>query len=276
MPTDVTSQSVARPRHPNLPSLVRWRPSERLVFGLLGFIVVLTLWETASQLRWVRQAVLSSPTRIFDAAVTDITSGVIWPHLQLSAIEYGLGFAVALAVGIPVGLAIGLFRRLNYLLDPWLSAIYSTPTVAIVPLIIIILGIGIEAKIFVVFLEAIFVIVVSTMAGVHAADRQFHDIAESFRASGWMRFRTVVLPASVPYILTGARLGTGRALVGVVIAEFLASNGGIGFYIALNGSILQTARVYFGIILLGVLGVLLGEAVRMMERRFERWRPAIR
>ena len=76
--------------------------------------------------------------------------------------------------------------------------------------------------------------------------------------------------------LTGARLGTGRALVGVVIAEFLASNGGIGFYISLNGSLLQTARVYFGIILLGVLGVLLGEAVRTIERRYERWRPAIR
>jgi ABC-type nitrate/sulfonate/bicarbonate transport system permease component len=234
------------------------------------------VWETASALKLVRQAVLSSPSRILDAAITDISSGAIWPHIQLSATEYGLGFAAAMLVGVPLGLAIGLFRRLNYLLDPWLSAIYSTPTVALVPLIIIVLGIGLEAKIFVVFLEAIFVVVVSTMAGVHAADRAFHDIAESFRASGWMRFRTVTLPASVPYILTGARLGTGRALVGVVIAEFLASNGGIGFYISLNGSILQTARVYFGIVLLGVLGVLLGEAVRTLERRFERWRPAIR
>jgi ABC-type nitrate/sulfonate/bicarbonate transport system permease component len=114
------------------------------------------------------------------------------------------------------------------------------------------------------------------MSGVYAADAAFHDIAQSFRASPWMRFRTVVLPASVPFILTGARLGTGRALVGVVIAEFLASNGGIGFYISLNGSLLQTARVYFGIVLLGVLGILLGEAVRAVERRFERWRPAIR
>ena len=272
----MTSQSVARPSHPNPPSFVRWRPSERLVFGLLGFVLVLAIWQTASALKLIRTAVFSSPSLILDAAVKDITSGAIWPHIQLSATEYVLGFAAAMVVGVPVGLAIGLFRRLNYLLDPWLSAIYSTPTVALVPLIIIILGIGLEAKVFVVFLEAIFVVVVSTMAGVHAADRAFHDIAESFRASGWMRFRTVVLPASLPYILTGARLGTGRALVGVVIAEFLASNGGIGFYIALNGSLLQSARVYFGIVLLGVLGILLGEAVRTLERRFERWRPAIR
>jgi ABC-type nitrate/sulfonate/bicarbonate transport system permease component len=272
----VTTETVARRAHPTPPSLLRWRPSERLVFGLLGFVVVLTTWEVASRLGLIRKAVLSSPSLIFDAAVTDISNGVIWPHLQVSATEYVLGFAAALLIGVPVGLGIGLFRRLNYLLDPWLSAIYATPTVALVPLIVIILGIGIEAKIFVVFLEAIFVVVVSTMAGVHAADATYHDIAHSFRASHWMRFKTVVLPASIPYILTGARLGTGRALVGVVIAEFLAANEGIGFYISLNGSLLQSARVYFGIVLLGVLGVALGESVRLLERRFERWRPAIR
>jgi ABC-type nitrate/sulfonate/bicarbonate transport system permease component len=265
-----------RRTHPGPRLLPRWRPSERLVFGVIGFVVVLGLWEAVSVLGLVKKVVLSSPTLIFNAAVTDISNGVIWPHLQASGTEYILGFLTALVIGVPVGLAIGLFRRLNYLLDPWLSAIYATPTVALVPLIIIVLGIGLESKVFVVFLEAVFVVVVSTMAGVHAADANFHDIAESFRASRWMRFRSVVLPASVPYILTGARLGTGRALVGVVVAEFLASNGGIGFYISLNGSLLQTARVYFGIVLLGILGVVLGEAVRTIERRFERWRPAIR
>jgi NitT/TauT family transport system permease protein len=272
----VTTGSVARRGHPSPPPALRWRPSERLVFGILGFVVVLGLWEAASRLNLVRQAVLSRPTAIFDAALTDFSSGVIWPHIGASATEYVLGFALAMMIGIPIGLAIGLFRRLNYLLDPWLSAIYATPTVALVPLIIIILGIGLETKVFVVFFEAIFVVTVSAMAGVHAADASFHDIAASFGASGWMRFKTVVLPASVPFILTGARLGTGRALVGVVIAEFLAANEGIGFYISLNGSLLQTSRVYFGIILLGVLGSVLGEAVRVMERRFERWRPAIR
>jgi NitT/TauT family transport system permease protein len=252
-----------------------WRPSERLTFGILGFVAILAIWEAASRLGLVKQAVLSRPSAIFTVALADITSGAIWPHLSVSTLEFVLGFTLAMAVGVPLGLAIGLFRRLNYLLDPWLSAIYATPTIALVPLIIIILGIGLETKVFVVFLEAIFVVTVSTMAGVRAADAVYHDVAQSFRASSGLRFRTVILPASVPYILTGARLGTGRALVGVVIAEFLASNGGIGFYILLNGSLLQSARVYFGIILLGVLGSVLGEAVRTLERRVERWRPAI-
>ncbi len=271
----MTTGSIAHRANRDPLARLPWRPSERLVLGLLGFVVVLIVWQAASDLRLVRKAVLSSPRLILDAAITDISSGAIWPHIQASGTEYVLGFGAALLVGIPIGLAIGLFRRLNYLLDPWLSAIYATPTVALVPLIILVLGIELEAKVFVVFLEAIFVVTVSAMAGVRAADAQFHDIAQSFRASSWMRFRTVILPASVPFILTGARLGTGRALVGVVVAEFLASNGGIGFYISLNGSLLQSARVYFGIVLLGILGVALGESVRVIERRFDRWRPAI-
>ena len=264
------SRPLARP-----PRLFSWRPSERLVFGLLGFVIIVSIWELASRLKLVRQVVLSSPTLIVEAAVKDISSGAIFPHILVSGQEYVIGLGLALVVGIPLGLAIGLFRRLNYLLDPWLSALYATPTVALVPLIIIIFGIQLEAKVVVVFLESIFVITVSVLAGVHAADKVYHDIAESFGASAWTRFRTVTLPASTPFVLTGARLGTGRAVVGVVVAEFLVSNSGIGFYIGLNGFIQQTARVYFGIILLGMLGLTIGELVRLLERRFERWRPAI-
>jgi NitT/TauT family transport system permease protein len=270
-----TTETAVRRGHPGPLAWAGWRPSERLVFGLGGFLVILAIWEAASALKLIKKAVFSSPSSIIDVAISDMLDGTIWPHLAASAIEYFFGFALALAIGVPIGLAIGLSRRLNYLLDPWLSAIYATPTVAIVPLIILILGIGLEAKVFIVFLEALFVITVSATAGVFAADVAYHDIAQSFRASRWTKFKTVVLPASVPFILTGARLGTGRALVGVVVAEFLASNGGIGFYISLNGSLLQSSKVYFGIILLGVLGVLLGESVRIIERRFERWRPAI-
>lgn len=268
--------AIAQPMRRGPSRAFRFRPTERLVFGVLGFAVIIALWEAASQFKLVKQVVLSSPSRILDTAVRDISSGAIFPHIAISGTEYFLGLGLALLVGIPLGLAIGMFRRLNYLLDPWLSAIYATPTVALVPLIILIFGIQLESKVVVVWLEAIFVVVVSAMAGVHAADRVYHEIAESFRASAWMRFRTVILPASVPYILTGVRLGTSRAVVGVVVAEFLASNAGIGFYIKLSGDLLQTSKVYFGIIILGILGLTLGELVRRVENRFERWRPAIR
>lgn len=250
-------------------------PSDRVIFGLLGFIVVLALWEAVTAAGLVKYAVLSSPTRIIRSALQDISNGVLFGHIAISGIEYLLGFGIAVATGIPVGLAIGLFKKVNWLLDPWLSAIYATPTVALIPLIILILGIGLEAKVFIVWLEAIFVITVSATQGVKAADAKYHDLAESFRASWWTRFRTVTLPASVPFMLSGIRLGTGRALVGVVVAEILAANEGIGFYINMSGQMLQSSKVYLGIIILGIFGITLGELVRLVEKRFDRWRPAI-
>lgn len=266
---------LARRPPPVLGRIARWRPNERLVIGFLGFVVVLAIWQYGSDAKWYKHVQLSSPSLIWDAAVKDFSSGAIWPQIQASGVEYLLGLLAALVTGIPIGLAIGLFRRLNYLLDPWLSAIYATPSVALVPLIILVLGIGLEARVFVVWLQAIFVVTVSAISGAQAADARYHEIAESFRASRWTRFRTVILPASVPYLLTGVRLGTGQALVGVVIAEFLAANEGIGYYISLNGQLLNTSRVFLGIILLGFFGVTLGELTRRVERRFDRWRPQI-
>lgn len=275
----VQTVPLRRMRHPAPGTRPRWLPTERALLGVVGFVVVLLAWELASSSQFgfglVRLVQLSSPTLILEAAITETLSGEIFPHLLESSKAYFLGLGAALVTGIPLGLAIGWFRRLNYVVDPWLSAIYATPSVALIPLIILIFGIELEARVVVVWLGTIFEVTVSAAAGVHAADARFHDIAHSFGASRWMTFRSVTLPASVPYILAGIRLATGRALVGVVVAEFLAANAGIGFYISLNGNFFNTANVFFGIILLGVVGLVLGELVRQVERRFDRWRPAL-
>ena len=253
------------------------RLNPRLAWGLLGFIVVLVAWELISQLGLVKKVLISSPSAIASVAVQDFfVTGYIYPHLSISFQEYILGFGLAAVTGIALGLLLGMNKRLQYLTEPWLDAIYATPTVAFVPLIIIILGIGLTQKVFVVWLEAIFVIVVTIMAGVHAADKRHLDTATSFRASSWLRFRSVILPTSVPFILTGMRLGATRALVGVVVAELFASNAGIGFYINFSGTTLRTDRVMLGVILLGVFGIAVGEIIRRVENRFERWRPAIK
>lgn len=272
----VTTQTTALPRsrHPGS-TRSPWMPSERIVFGILGFIVVLGAWEAISRLGLVKKVLLSSPSLILEAGANDIASGVIWPHLTATGVEFALGFGVALATGIPLGLAIGWFRRLRYVVDPWLAAVYATPTVALIPLVILVAGIGLTSKVIVVWLETVVVVAVSTAAGVRATEARYYDIARSFRASKRTTFLTVVLPASIPFILTGVRLGVGRALVGVIVSEFIASNVGIGFYISYNGTVFQSARVFFGIILLGLIGITLGELVRRIERRFDVWRPAL-
>lgn len=272
----MTAQGLTRRGHPAPPPRARIRlPNERLFFGLIGFVGVLALWESLERLNMIRGSLLSSPSAIVQTAIEDFGSGFLWPHIQTSLTEFGTGFGLALLIGLPLGLAIGWFRRLNYLLDPWLSAIYATPTIALVPLIIVVLGIGLQSKMVVVALEAIFMIIVSTIAGVQATDRRHVDIARSFGASKWFTFRSVVFPSSIPHMLTGIRLGAGRAVVGVVVSEFIASNVGVGFYISFSGVTLNTSRVMLGVILLGIWGIVLGELVRLVERRYEAWRPSI-
>ena len=272
----VQTQRLARRGHPGGRRFGLPKINERLAYGLLGFLIVLPLWELVVRAGLVRRVTLSAPSLIATAAVDQLfVTGALWPHLFRSSQQFVLGLGLALVTGVLLGLALGMFRRLNYLLDPWLSALYATPTIALAPLIILILGLGLESKVFIVWLEAIFVIVVSTMAGVRAAESSFLEIAKSFGASRWRAFTSVIVPSSVPFIITAVRLGTTRALVGVVVAEFLSANAGIGFYINFSGTTLRTDRVMLGVILLGLFGVMMGEAVRVVERRFERWRPDI-
>ena len=249
--------------------------SERVVLGVVGFVAVIAAWEAAVGVGILGRSLLSTPTRIWTAAVRDIGSGAIWPHIGTSLTEFALGFAVALAIGIPLGLAIGWFRRVDYFFSALLAGLNATPNVALIPLIILIAGIGLEAKAIVVFLSAFFAIVVTTFTGVQSIARRHLEITRSFGGSRWLAFRTVAIPSTVPFILSGIRIGAGRALVGVVSAEIISAREGLGFYISLYGTFLDTARVMLGIILFGVVGLIVGEGVRIAEKRFEVWRPEI-
>ena len=272
----ISSSSVAGRQHPPIrPRRLSGRVPERLLFGVIGFVGVLILWEFSVRLGFLKSSLISSPTGVIAAALTDFGNGTIQPHIGTSFLEWLVGFAAALVIAIPLGFALGSFRRLEFLFDPLLAALYATPTVALVPLIILLFGVGIQSKFAVVFLEAWVTLTVSTINGVQAADRRWLDIAQSFRASKRLTFRSVTVPSSIPFIITGIRIAAGRALVGVVVAEFIASNIGLGFYISVNGSFLNASRVMLGILLIGGFGIFVGEMIRRIERRFEAWRPAI-
>ena len=249
--------------------------SERVLLGVLGFVGVIVAWEAGVSAGILGRSLLSTPTRIWTAAVRDFGSGAIWPHIGTSLTEFALGFVVALAIGIPLGLAIGWFRRVDYFLSALLAGLNATPNVALIPLIILIAGIGLEAKAIVVFLSAFFAILVTTFTGVQSIARRHLEITRSFGGSQWLAFRTVAIPSTVPFILSGIRIGAGRALVGVVSAEIISAREGLGFYISLFSTFLDTSRVMLGIILFGLVGLIVGEGIRLAERRFEVWRPEI-
>ncbi len=259
------------------PAWQRWYlQNERLVLGLLGLVSVLTVWEGSVQLGLLKRTFVSSPSAILQAAVLEVRVGRIWGDIGVSLLEYTLGFLLATVLGIAFGLVAGWFRRASYVIDPWLSALYATPHVALAPLIIVLLGIDLSAKVFVVFLTALFSIAVNTLVGVRSTDARMLAVAQSFEASPFRIFRTVVLPSTVPFILTGMRLASGHALVGVVVAELIAANQGIGFVISISGATLNTARLMVGVLLLGFFGVFVGEVMRRIERRFDVWRPQVR
>lgn len=269
-----TDAALLDVRLADVPAWRRWYLlNERLVLGVLGFVSVLALWESVVQVGWLKRAFLSSPTAIFQAFLNEARQGTLWGHISISLQEFLLGFLAAAVVGIFIGLVGGWFRRANYILDPWLSALYATPDIALIPLIILVLGIDLQAKVFIVFLTSLFSVAVNTLVGVQSTDARMLEVARSFGASQIRIFRTVIVPGAVPFILSGLRLASGRALVGVVLSELLAANEGLGFMISHAGATLNTARMMVAVLILGFFGVLLGEGLRLVEQRFEVWRP---
>ena len=250
------------------------RKRQRLLLGLLGAIVVLLAWQLCSDHNVVNPAFSSSPTEIIRAGRAYFTpDGGGWFALKTSAIEFGLGFLIALAAGLLIGFAMGWFRWFEYLVDPLVNFGYAAPRIALVPLLVIWFGIGTPSKVAVVFLSAVFPIIINTASGVKVVDHSLIQVARSFKASRLQLFRTVVIPGAVPSIVTGVRLGIGQGLIGMVVGELLASTAGLGYTIETAGNNLQSSTMFVAVFLVSGIGVVLTQLMRAVERRLERWRP---
>ena len=250
-----------------------WRRNENVLIGTLSMLVFLALWELAVRAEAVNPLFTSSPSRIVAAAIEMFADGSIYGHLRVSAEEFFAGFLLAIVIGVPLGILMGWYSRVNAVLEPFVTALYATPRIALLPLVVIWFGIGLASKVAIVFLGAIFPILVNTITGVRTIDADFIKVGRSFGATDRQMFLTVALPSSVPMLLTGLRLGLGHALVGIVVGEMYGATQGLGYLIAVSGARFQTDRVMVGIILIAGLGVALTQLLRAIERRFERWRP---
>jgi NitT/TauT family transport system permease protein len=272
----VSVSIAARPLPPQRGGFVRRTfGGERFLLGATGVVAVLALWEIGSRLGYIDRAFFGRPTGIIEAGMAEVQNERFWHDLWASVSEFGLGYILAIAIGIPVGLAAGWFRRLQYALDPWLNFFNSLPRIALLPVLVIMFGVfGPASKIAVVFLGAFFSIVIPTLQGVRTVDRRFLDVARSFRASQARLFSSVVLPATVPFIITGMRLGIARALIGVVTAELYTQTEGIGVLIRRATELRQGDRALFGVLLFTISGVVGVELIRRIEARFQKWRPA--
>ena len=249
---------------------------ERKILGTISVVIFLTIWElVGNTLQLINPMFMSAPSLVAKAAVQLFTSGEIWNDLYVSGIEFFWGYGLSIIFAIPFGIAIGWYKKFAYICDPFVNAMNATPRVALLPLVIIWLGIGILSKVGIIFLGAVFPLLINTRDGVKTTPANLLTAARSFGASEWQIFKSVVLPSTVPFILTGLRLAVGRALIGVMVGELYAATAGIGFMITVAGATLQTDKVFVGVLIFAITGMVLTDVIDRIEHRFDKWRPKV-
>ncbi len=269
-----TSKQVAEVQSAqSAPAVSAWQRHENALIGTISVLAFLTFWEAVVQFGFVNPLFTSSPSRIATAGYELFANGTIYGDLQASGLEFFAGYGLAIAIGVPLGVLMGWYSRVNAVLDPFVSALYATPRIALLPLVLIWFGIGAMSTIAIVFLGAVFPILVNTITGVRTIDADFIKVARSFGSNDRQLFLKVALPSSVPLLLAGLRLGLGHGLIGIVVGEMFGATQGLGFLIAVAGARFQTDKLMVGIIIIAAAGMLMTQILRAIERRFERWRP---
>ncbi len=249
---------------------------ERLVTGALSVGLFLASWEMAVWSGAIDPMFVSSPSRIAAVGLTAIDDRDFWRDVSVSTQEFLYGYVTAILVGIPLGLLVGWSRRLHFLLGPIIDMMNAVPRVTFLPILVLWFGIGIWSKFAVVFLGAVVPILISTYSGVRTNEARFLKVARSFSASSLKLFTSIILPGTVPFIFTGLKYASGRALLGVVVGELYAATAGIGHMIADAGNTFQTDTVFFGVFLFTFTGVVITTVLDRLERHFERWRAPVR
>jgi ABC-type nitrate/sulfonate/bicarbonate transport system permease component len=237
---------------------------------ILSLVVFLAAWEFFAT--GLNRALIVPPSEIavklYEMTVVD---PILWEAIWTTVRAFAIGFGAAIAVGISVGLVMGRFQRLDYVLDPWVFFLYALPSVALIPVLVIWFGIEDLLRYVLVFLASVFPVIINTAAGVKNIDQELIDTARAYCANERQIVRTVVLPASIPFIFAGLRVGMSQGLVGVIGAEYLAVVTGLGGLVINSANTFQTARMFVPIVVIVVIALALSETMKRLQRRFSRW-----
>jgi len=245
----------------------------RAVLGGGMILLVLASWEVLSARDIINSTFFSSPSRAIVKLYDIFATGYIWPHLWSSASAYIIGFLTAIVIGVILGTLIAWYKVISDAFEPLILAFYSVPRIAMIPLLILIIGFGAQYKIVCVVLLTFFPILINTIAGVKNVDLSLIRMSKSFGATDAQLFRTVAVPAAVPYILAAIRQSSAHGMTGVVAAEFFASHKGLGYVIARSTETFQSDQIYAVILILAVTGVLMVSIVQRVESSLLKWRP---
>ena len=242
------------------------------LLGIASFAVILLTWETAVRVGWLNPFFTSQPTSIAAALARLARSGELARITAVSLREFGAGFAAAILVGLTLGIVAGWYRTVEYALDPFIWFVYSAPLIAFYPLFVLWLGLGTHTVIAISFLLSVTPITVNTATGIRSLSPTLLLAARSFGARPHDLLWKVALPASVPMIVAGLRLGVGRALTGVVVAELFVPSGGLGSSIAYNAGLLRTTDMLASLMVIVAVGVVCTQGLSVIEAHFDSWR----
>jgi ABC-type nitrate/sulfonate/bicarbonate transport system permease component len=237
---------------------------------LLSLLGGLALWEIAG--RNTGEAFMAPLSETLTRLAELTASGKLIPQVESSLALFVTGFVAAVVVGMPLGLLLARLRLLREALDVYIMILYATPMVALIPFILSLMGFGFAPKVLVVFLFAVFPILYNTVEGARSIKPELIEVARSYRSSEWALWREVMVPYTLPFTMTGVRQAIGRALVGMIAAEFFLSATGLGALIMTASQSFDTAGVFAAILLIGLLGVGLNRVGTMLEAHFARWR----
>jgi NitT/TauT family transport system permease protein len=250
-------------------------PSFRLrdinLTGLASIVTGLLAWELLSRFFVANALFLAAPSQIFAAIYRLAKSGELWWHMAISGIEFFLGYVIACLLGIALGVVMASSDAGKKALQPWMSGLYATPTIALAPLFILWLGIGIWSKVLVVIFLVLFPVAINTEAGLRTTSMRLIEMLKSFGAKPRQIFFKLSLPSAMPFILAGLKVGIGRGLIGVVVAELFGSRAGLGRLISQSADAFNMPDLFAGVVILAVAGIVMTAGFGLIERTLVPW-----
>jgi ABC-type nitrate/sulfonate/bicarbonate transport system permease component len=215
---------------------------------------------------------MAPPSAIFQAALELIQSGALEKALIQTLWPFAVGIALTVVIGVALGIVMAQWRTLEYVLDPFINALYAIPRIALIPLIILWAGLEFAGKVTILVSVAVFPITVNTYSGIRDVRGAMLEIGRAYGATEWQIFWKIILPAAIPFIMAGIRLAVGLAIIGIIVAEFFTAISGLGGMIVEYANVFATAKLFVPIIVIALVGVVLTELVMWLERRMSRWR----
>lgn len=244
---------------------------DRLISVLSPF-VLLAIWELSARLGMIDTRFFPAPITILHTLIGLMDSGVLWTHTWASLQRLFWGFLLGGIPALVLGIIMGLSRPVRAVIDPIIAATYPIPKSAILPLILLVFGLGEASKIVMVAIGMFYPICINSVAGVLEINKIYLDVGKNFQASRWQMFRTIALPGALPFIMSGIKLGVGMGLILIAIAEMIGAKSGLGFMIWDAWEILSVDTMYVGLIMIAVIGYLFSLFLTEVERWVIPWK----